>query len=249
MSPFANIGYVFPRFGSKSIVGIGTGFVSEMVGRFFKAARDGEMIRVNAYVDSSEITLGQSFTGRSSAGTVTITSSAPRTVIGSRHITRFASNMVGLRILLEKDASSFVILTVDSDQQILTIDADATPATEERFAIQDDYEIDPPGVYVLQFSREASANGDIISVEYQAFQPPLTGDFDVPIIPSRFHQVIVYLAAVEYGNLEGGDAVDLNRYQAMADRGIATMVNTEDPLGGGSYPYSVGADPARHDEF
>ena len=248
MSSFANLGYVFPMFGSKSIVGVGTGFVSEMVGRFFKASRDGEIIRVNAYVDAQEVTLSQDYTGRSIAGRVTVTSEALRTIVGSRHITNFSSSMVGRRILLEKDLSSFVILTVDTDQQIMTIDADATAATEERYSIQDEYEIDPAGVYILQLDRDASEDDLKIAVEYEAFQVPLTGDFDVPVIPSRFHQVIVYLAAVEYGNLEGGDAIDLNRYQAMADRGIATMINTEDPLGGGTYPYSAGADPARHDD-
>jgi len=229
-SPFANVGYVFPQYGSPIIEGQGTAFDTRMVGRFFKTQRDGEIYRIKAVNSTTQLTLDQPYGGASQAGTVSIYDGALTTVEGSPYITNFRSDMRGLRIKIEGNTNTFQITNVNVEEQLLTIDSNANAGRNLKYSIQDKYEIDPPNVYILEVYPAPSEDNKIIKVNYYALHPPLTGDYDEPRIPREYHNLIVYGAILEYASSEGADTIDLSDIRQFYKEGIIQMLNNEDPV-------------------
>lgn len=242
-SPYAAKGYVFPTYGSKTISGVGASFTPEMVGRFFKSDRDGEIYRVSRYVNADEVELDQEYGGRSQAGRVSVYDSNLKIVYGNPHITNFTEDMQGLLINIEGNASPIQIASVDVNNQKITLEGDSAAGEGLIFSIQDAYQIDPPGSYILNFENNISENDKVIAVKYYAFQPSLVGPYDTPyLIPVRFHQVILYHAIVEYALLDEEANTKVAMFESRASKGLANMLNNSDPLEPG---YKYGSEPDR----
>lgn len=242
-SPFANVGYAYPTYGSKTVIGQGTAFTSDMVGRFFKASRDGEIYKIKAVNSTTQLTLCQDFKGRSIAGLVDVNSDALTTVVGSPYYSNFKAEMIGRYIRIA--SANYQISNVDVDRQRITVASNiATIGSQLAFSINDNYEIDPPGTYILEFFPTPDADDEEIRVDYQAYQLPLTGDNDVPALPERFHRLISYRTIMLYGAIDGSPMLDLSVFREAYREGLLDLMTNEDPLDG-AYDYNSEPDVVR----
>jgi len=237
VSPFWSQGTVYPTFDSSEVTGVGTGFDSRVVGRFFKSKRDGEIYRVRSISDALTIQLMQDFKGKSQAGRVSIygngtTSGDLSIVYGSPNVTNFTADMTGRYINIQGQAAPIEIASVDVLRQRLTLVTPVTvQGTDLIYSVQDDYEIDPPGQFILQILPESADDITDISVDYIAIQTDMTSDYDVPIVPVQFHQVIQFGAVAEAMRITNWpDANTISMYEQRYENGIVSLMGY-DPLG------------------
>jgi len=247
-SPFANLGYVMPVYGAKTVLGVGTAFDTRVVGRFFKTTRDDQLIRIKAYTDATHIELSSEYNGRSLAGTVNIFDDNLERVVGSPHVTNFKEDMIGKRIQIGSATDTNVIESVDEITQVVMLYNDTKSGAGEdlRFSVQDTYEIDPPGIKVLKVYSAPSEDDKVLTVDYYAGYTPLAGWYSVPVIPQNYHAAIVHLATLIYGSMEGSDASDKNTHQSSYNNILLNMLGLSDPFDE-TYPYGVEPDPVRHE--
>lgn len=230
-SPYASKGYVFLTYGSKTVSGVGTSFTPEMVGRFLRSGRDGEVYRIARYVSGTELELTQEFAGSSQAGLVSVYDGDKTIVRGNPHITNFTEDMTGLLMNIEGNASPITISSVDYNNQNISLISDSAVGTQLIFSIQDSYQIDPPGSYILNFADDLAEDDKVIAVDYYAYQPPLMGPYDTPyLIPLQFHQVILNFAIVEYSTLDDDSQIKITVFENRAEKGLVNMLNTDNPL-------------------
>jgi len=233
-SPFSQAGYVYPTWGLSEIVGVQTVFDEEVVGRFFKTEMDGEIYRIAEYTDLTHISLDQEFGGKHQAGRVSVygdTDDEKKIVYGNIHTTNFAEWMIGKYIKINGNGTTtFTIDDVDEDRQKITLNAASVTGEDLIFTIQDNYQIDPPGANILRIFGTPADDNKVISIDYYAFQPPLSSPFDVPLIPYNYHYVIV-AAAAEIWLMENpveGVNPDIHRRRKMD--GIQNLINNGDVL-------------------
>jgi len=229
-SPYANVGFVFPTMGDAVVKGSGTAFDQNMVGRFFKARADGAIYKIKSFDSTTQITLRQKFGGATQAGKISIygTGDELKSVYGQVGITNFRNWMVNS--LIRIDSVDYQIATVDEEIQKLTLTAQAVAGEQQTFSVQDQYQIDPPGVKKLILFDTPGDDDKNIVVDYYASQTPIMNEFDVPILPAKWHNLAQYGTVLEYGATEDSDSVNINRIQGLYDRGIANLLNSDDPL-------------------
>jgi len=248
VSPFFSQGIVFPTFNSSQIGGVGTNFQPTAVNRFFKTDRDGELYRVKAFVDITTLTLAQEYRGRSVAGRVQTFTEDLTIVHGDVGVTNFTEDMTGLRMQVEGNGTNtFEIDTVDEIKQLITLVSAVTAAGSDLiYSIQDTFEIDPPGLYILQVFPTPTVVDDTIVVQYNALHTDLTGDSDQPLIPRNFHQTIVFGATAEVMRITNWPSNStIQMYERRYERGVASMQTNDDPLGTAIH-YSAEPDVVRH---
>jgi len=247
-SPFANQGYVLPVFGAKAILGVGTAFDTRVVGRYFKAERDAQSYRIRSYTDSKNIELSQKFAGKSQGGTINIYSDALDRVVGNVHVTNFTENMIGHRMQIGSATATDIIQSVDELRQVIMLTADSNngEGTDLSFSIQDNYEIDPAGVQVLKIYPVPTEDDLVITIDYMAGHTDLMGNYATPIIPQRWHAILVHKATMLYGLMENSDAADISWHSKAYEQLLFNMMGTDDPLSE-MYPFSVQPDPVRHE--
>jgi hypothetical protein len=137
--------------------------------------------------------------------------------------------MIGKLIAI--GGTNYTISAVDVDKQELIVTSNiTTTGAMLSYSIQDTYEIDPAGQYVLEFFPAIPEDDKDIEIEYYAFQTPLTGDYDVSLIPSKYDNAIIYGSAIIYGAMDGSELFDRDAYVAMYQDALQTMANTDDPL-------------------
>jgi hypothetical protein len=140
--------------------------------------------------------------------------------------------MVGLLIKIEGTTTNRTISAVDVDKQKITLTADAdTAGNDLMYSIQDNYSVDPAGIYKLILTNASEVDDDVIAVNYRAWQTELTGDQDKPLIPAQFHHVIVLGATVEWLSVDGEDAQTVNRLESKFERAVRAMLINEDVMG------------------
>jgi len=234
-SPYSVAGYVYPTWGIKEIVGVQTTFDEEVVGRFFKSEMDGEVYRIATFQDENTITLQNEFGGRHQAGRVKVTGSTDaekKVVYGNINTTNFAEWMIGRYIQIDGNGSNiFTIVAVDEDRQKLTIDAASNTGNDLFFSVQDNYQIDPPNAPILRLFGTPSVSNENIVIDYYAWQPELTGAFDVPLIPNNYHWLIVLFAQEIWFSENPIEGVSIDRLRRRKDLGIANFLNNEDVIG------------------
>ena len=231
-SPYANVGYVFPTYGDPQILGQGTNWDSTLVSRFFRTREDGELYKIKSYDALTQITLRQNYGGDTQAGLVQIagaTADEQKIVYGIPGVTHFKSWMAGRLIRIA--AANYQISSVDEELQRLVLASAGPVGQDQPYSVQSYYEIDPPGTKVLTIYTTPDEDDKDIVIRYYAFQPEITSDFTIPVIPSNFHQLIQYGMIVEYGATEATEIVNLNRYERLYREGIAVFLNNSDPLG------------------
>lgn len=242
-SPYANAGFVFPTLGESVVKGVGTAFESGMVGRFFKARADGAVYKIKSFDSTTQITLAQKFGGATQAGRVSVygTGNELKSVYGQVGVTNFRNWMVNQ--LIRINSVDYQISTVDEELQKLVLTTQAVAGENYQFSVQDQFQIDPPGVKKLVLFGVPDEDDNNIIVDYYAFQAPIMNEFDVPVLPMKWHYLIQYGAILEYGATEDSDSVNLNRIQSWYDRGVANLLNCDDPLD------SAVDDVTNYDEF
>jgi hypothetical protein len=233
-SPYGRAGYVYPTWGLKEIAGVATSFDEEVVGRFFKTLMDGELYRIAEYTDVTHINLAQEYGGRMQAGRVNVygdTDDEKKVVYGNIHTTNFQEWMIGKYIQIEGNGNTtFTIETVDEERQKLTVDSASEAGEDLVFSIQDDYQIDPPGYSILRLFGTPDEDNKQITVDYYASHLPLTGPLDVPLIPQRFHHVLVSAAIETYLSENPVEGVTLDNARMRKDAGIQKMLLFEDTI-------------------
>lgn len=234
-SPFANVGYVFPTYGSKNILGYGTGFTPNVVGRFFRTRRDGYVYRVKSYTDSQNITLAQEFAGDSVKGRVSVFDDHMNMVVGQPFVTRFSESMIGSLIWIEDTSDAKQIVSVDERNQTISIsDSDAFDAagTDLYYTIQDNYEIDPKGMYVLTFLVGGpDADDEVISVTYNQSPPHLTDENEELPVPRDMEHLVLYAVKAQVAAMFGRPIQYISHYDRIFRESVDDAALNADPLG------------------
>ena len=247
-SAYGNSGYVYPTFGLSDIAGVQCAFDSSVVGRFFKSEMDGEIYRISAFTDENNIVLDNEYGGKTQAGRVSVigtTSDELKVIYGNIHTTNFQEWMIGKYLQIEGNGSTiFTIVNVDEDRQRIMVDQASVAGTDLIFSIQDNYEVDPAGAGILTLASAAPETDKIIAVDYYESQPPLTSPFQVPIIPARFHYVIVAAALQLWMTDNPIEGVHASSHQRRKEAGIAAMLQYEDMISD-AVGFAAEPDPVR----
>ena len=245
-TPFYNVGMVFMVDGSSAVAGYGTGFMPEAVGRFFRTGRDSELYRIKAFQNQTSLTLDQPFRGPSIRGRVSVTSDNDKRIIGAPFLTRFDIEMIGRMITIENDTDSRIIVDVDPLSQIITLDpslpgVDAGAlGTELQYSIQDDYEIDPRGSWIMSFKNYTMTDDEVIRFTYYS-RPSAAMDWYQELdIPREYHHVIELGSIAEFLSSTGRNTRAISRYDKRYEIEKFRAVNTEDPLNNTGRTISLG---------
>jgi len=230
-TPYGRQGTVFPIDGSSAIAGYGTAFESEMVGRFFATARDGELYRIRSVQNQKELTLDQPFRGGTQRGKVKVYSSNAKMVHGAPFLTRFDLEMIGRYITISGDADARIIDSVDPIEQTLTVTTDITvTGTDLQYSIEDDYQIDPKGSWIISFKNYDCEDDEVIAFKYYS-NPEVAMDWYEQLpLPVQYHNIIEAGSIAEFLSSTGRNVRAISRYDKRYEIGKLRAVNTEDPL-------------------
>ena len=221
--------------------------ICEVVGRFFKTMRDSQLYKIKSYSNNKQIKLRQTYSGPSLAGNVNIFATDLTVLFGNPHITHFTENMAGLTIYVQGTSTPRTISAVDEEKQQITLTVAATTAGNDlTYSIQDKYQIDPPGLYVMTINPTPTETDKVITIDYTAIHTDLTGDDDEPMIPRQFHYLIEDGSAIPLARIAGEDAETVSMMKRDYERELLLSIMVHDDPLDGSFVDEARPDPLRH---